>query len=65
MRNEMCKCGHKKSDHIYEEGACRPGSACDCQKFEQVTENSKSFLEIQGAGFKKIVIVCFQRKNLE
>lgn len=29
-----CKtCGHTKSQHIYEEGACRPGFVCACDKF--------------------------------
>ena len=23
-----CECGHAKSDHIHEEGACRPGFVC-------------------------------------
>lgn len=32
----LCECGHTRSAHIYEEGACRPGFECDdeCQKFE-------------------------------
>lgn len=31
-----CECGHTKAQHIYEEGACRPGyqCACYCEKFE-------------------------------
>jgi hypothetical protein len=32
MNNE-CICGHKIEDHIYFEGACRPGFICDCIKF--------------------------------
>lgn len=28
-----CKCGHNKSDHIYEEGACRPGFVCECKQY--------------------------------
>lgn len=30
-----CVCGHSKKDHIYEEGACRPGFVCDrhCKKY--------------------------------
>lgn len=32
--NFVClTCGHSKADHIYEEGACRPGYLCPCQKF--------------------------------
>lgn len=32
---EHCRCGHSKSAHIYEEGACRPGFQCEtsCEKF--------------------------------
>jgi hypothetical protein len=30
-----CLCGHAKKDHIYEEGACRPGFACPCNCFVQ------------------------------
>lgn len=26
-------CGHPKSAHIYEEGACRPGFACSCHHY--------------------------------
>ena len=33
--SEICKCGHKKTDHIYEDGACRSGEKCDCQKYEE------------------------------
>jgi hypothetical protein len=29
----MCWCGHAAKDHIYEEGACRPGEACQCEQF--------------------------------
>lgn len=28
MADETCACGHPKSAHIYEEGACRPGWVC-------------------------------------
>ena len=24
-----CRCGHDRSAHIYEEGACRPGFVCE------------------------------------
>jgi len=31
---KYCKCGHAMTDHIYHEGACRPGSSkCDCFAF--------------------------------
>lgn len=32
----ICDCGHAKHDHIYEEGACRPGFLCanECLKYE-------------------------------
>lgn len=30
-----CACGHEKRQHIYEEGACRPGFKCEarCEKY--------------------------------
>lgn len=30
-----CACGHAQEDHIYEEGACRPGFECPdkCEKY--------------------------------
>lgn len=36
MIHELCKCGHENKDHIYNEGACRPGFLCEakCEKFE-------------------------------
>lgn len=36
MSNEECTCGHTKQQHIYEEGACRPGMPChiDCQQYQ-------------------------------
>ena len=27
----VCQCGHERSAHIYEEGACRPGFKCEQQ----------------------------------
>ena len=36
LHNDSCKtCGHDRADHIYEEGACRPGFICqrECDKF--------------------------------
>ncbi len=41
-----CKCGHPKSDHIYEEGACRPGSLCSCQKFTPVPSTDTLMKEV-------------------
>ncbi len=29
-----CICGHPKADHVYEEGACRPGFECPCREYE-------------------------------
>lgn len=32
--NTPCStCGHPMTAHIYHEGACRPGFACECQRF--------------------------------
>lgn len=31
--HETCVCGHPKSDHIHEEGACRPGAECACDGY--------------------------------
>lgn len=33
-----CVCGHEKRQHIYEEGACRPGFRCKeaCRRFRPV-----------------------------
>lgn len=42
-----CKCGHSKEDHIYHEGACRPGFSCPCQKFDAVVTGSHSDQEIE------------------
>ena len=40
----LCLCGHEQSDHIYEEGACRPGFVCEvkCEKFESATAKSQN-----------------------
>ena len=38
MRNKECfTCGHRADQHIYGEGACRPGWACEssCEAFTQ------------------------------
>lgn len=41
---EICKCGHTKEQHIYWEGACRPGFVCEmaCKKFSPLTEEAPS-----------------------
>ena len=33
-----CVCGHTKSSHVYNEGACRPGVVCEaaCEGFQAV-----------------------------
>ncbi len=33
-----CSCGHSKSSHIYEEGACRPGFPCACLEYNDKNE---------------------------
>lgn len=37
--NDPCACGHLRGDHIYEEGACRPGFECEegCTVFTPLT----------------------------
>jgi hypothetical protein len=35
-----CVCGHLKSTHIYEEGACRPGFVCECEGFRAALRES-------------------------
>ena len=38
VSESVCLCGHRKIDHIYEEGACRPGHVCalSCDEFTPV-----------------------------
>lgn len=38
QQERSCVCGHLKSAHIYEEGACRPGFKCqnECRQFLEV-----------------------------
>lgn len=33
----VCICGHDETDHIYHEGACRPGFVCEeeCERYER------------------------------
>jgi hypothetical protein len=40
--NELCRCGHLKADHIYHDGACRPGYVCknDCAEFTPISIKS-------------------------
>jgi len=35
VTSNCANCGHDRADHIYEEGACRPGFICqrECDKF--------------------------------
>lgn len=33
-----CTCGHTADEHIYGDGACRPGSICGCPAFTQAAE---------------------------
>lgn len=33
--SSICECGHLKSQHIYETGACRPGFVCHCGGYTQ------------------------------
>lgn len=37
--DDICNCGHKRKDHIYCEGACRPGFVCEssCDAFAMTT----------------------------
>ena len=40
---DTCKCGHTKRQHIYEEGACRPGFVCEskCEHFSAAATGDK------------------------
>jgi hypothetical protein len=35
MKDALCRCGHLKSAHLYEEGQCLPGFECEtkCSEF--------------------------------
>lgn len=37
---DICHCGHKKADHIYCEGACRPGFICECPEYKPANTHS-------------------------
>lgn len=37
LPSDPCTCGHNRSEHIYYEGACRPGFFCECGSFEAST----------------------------
>ena len=47
MSDEFCICGHKRRDHIYEEGACRPGFVCpsECPRYVLETDLAKALRE--------------------
>jgi hypothetical protein len=32
--SDLCECGHLRIQHIYAEGACRPGFVCECSGFK-------------------------------
>lgn len=59
----LCVCGHQKRDHIYHEGACRPGFECvqRCDKFETSakhrfrSENASRFAKMSEADIDKWV----------
>lgn len=40
VREELCRCGHQRGQHIYNVGPCRPGYRCatGCQGFVEVGE---------------------------
>ena len=44
MQREACICGHLKTDHIYHEGACRPGFVCasECREYTTTIEAGTS-----------------------
>ena len=45
FRNDPCKtCGHDRSEHIYEMGACRPGFVCPhgCEFFVSMSPEPKT-----------------------
>ncbi len=33
LTHARCHCGHEKIQHIYGDGACRPGFVCDCPEY--------------------------------
>jgi hypothetical protein len=43
-----CVCGHEKRDHIYEEGACRPGSNCGCSGFQNKLHDWEALVNALG-----------------
>jgi hypothetical protein len=46
----LCKCGHWKAEHIYEEGACRPGHPCPsgCKHFVEASVQPKVVTSMDG-----------------
>lgn len=60
-----CECGHEKSGHIHEEGDCRSGVVCPCQKFKraggdfQVGDKVRAPTIFKGIG----EIICKEEKE--
>jgi hypothetical protein len=62
----ICVCGHKKIDHIYEEGACRPGFICSCPRFHEVSFrgiSGQNFVGMMKSLHKVFAIVSLVRKR--
>jgi hypothetical protein len=38
-KDDRCLCGHPRTAHIYETGACRPGWACVCVVFRPAEDD--------------------------
>ena len=45
IETDECGCGHKRGGHVYDEGMCRSGVACECKEFRGTTEGG--LLEIK------------------
>ena len=45
--DDLCKCGHIRAHHIYEEAGCRPGFEClaGCEQFAPVANSQDGLLE--------------------
>jgi hypothetical protein len=69
--SEKCRCGHYKTAHIYEEGACRPGFVCEagCDMYVPVKAEPK-VIEVMDA-FERLIerdgvrIIQHLHQNLE
>lgn len=48
-RTDRCVCGHERIQHIYEEGACRPGFVCEkkCEQFIDIRKRSKKMSKLK------------------